>query len=377
MTGLSRYCLEWAVSPNSGRTLLIVVDATTYIPHRAAKAFAIHLQASGKSPNTSRVYLPRIARFLNWGSEHSVEWTTIGLAALSRYKNCVETTPIQNGSLPTGKTVNAALTTVCEFLRFSGIHGFAEPEVASRFSEPRVMQFLPAGFNPGEGGQFRNIRARILKAPEIDLAPKTVAAEDQDQLEVGARSARDRFLLSLLFDTGIRIGEALGLRRGDLHMLPSSIHLGCSTRGPHVHVTPRQDNINGARVKGGRPRIIPLSDLTVRRYAECLEERDEVPDSTYSDYLFINLRSGPYVGQPASYSNIKQIIERLGVSRGVRVRPHMARHTAATRWIRQGARIDVVQVLLGHASQQSTAIYTHARDEDLRAAVDNIGATRK
>lgn len=55
----------------------------------------------------------------------------------------------------------------------------------------------------------------------------------------------------------------------------------------------------------------------------------------------------------------------------------MMRHTAATRWIRNGVAPDVVQTLLGHASSASTAVYVHAQDEDLRAAVtavDSLGS---
>ncbi|MGW0875309.1 tyrosine-type recombinase/integrase [Streptomyces sp. NPDC002740] len=74
------------------------------------------------------------------------------------------------------------------------------------------------------------------------------------------------------------------------------------------------------------------------------------------------------------YSNAKQIIERAGDRCGFRARPHMMRHTAATRWIRSGVDPDVVQPLLGHVSSASTAVYLHATDEDLRAAVELAAA---
>ena len=103
-----------------------------------------------------------------------------------------------------------------------------------------------------------------------------------------------------------------------------------------------------------------------RRYAV---ERQADPVADGCDYVFVN-RHGPGHGRPMSYSNAKQMVEAAGRRAGFRARPHMLRHTAATGWLRSGNAIDVVQALLGHASQSSTAVYLHASDADLRAAVD-------
>ncbi len=76
------------------------------------------------------------------------------------------------------------------------------------------------------------------------------------------------------------------------------------------------------------------------------------------------------------YSNARQIVERLASNTGVVARPHMFRHTAATKWIRSGVRPDVVQALLGHASFASTAVYLHANDDELRAAIEKVEAPK-
>ncbi len=75
-----------------------------------------------------------------------------------------------------------------------------------------------------------------------------------------------------------------------------------------------------------------------------------------------------------TYSDAKRIIERIGNRCDFRARPHMMRHTAATRWIRSGVDPDVVQTLLGHVSSASTAVYLHAADDDLRTAVELAAA---
>ncbi|MEV0317269.1 tyrosine-type recombinase/integrase [Streptomyces sp. NPDC050658] len=364
---------EKAVSPATGEITWLLVDEETYAPHPEAREFSLYLRGAGRSPQTQRAYIPRIGRFLNWCTERGADWKTARLGDMSLFKFHVERTPTRYGRPPSGKTVNATLTAVCEFLRFCAVQGYVAHEVAARLSEPRFLAHAPAGFDPGEGGQHLMIKARVLKAPEIERAPQTLTRTQTDQILDAARTARDRLVLTVLLEAGLRIGEALGLRREDMHLLPDSTHLGCRTIGAHLHVRPRQDNVNGAWAKAGRPRMVPLTPEVVHRYREHLAEREQVAGSAACDYVFVNL-VGVHAGRPLSYSNAKQVVERIGRRCGLTARPHMMRHTAATRWIRSGVAPDVVQTLLGHASSASTAVYVHAQDEDLRAAVDSLAS---
>ncbi|MEV6230844.1 hypothetical protein AB0L88_23575 [Saccharopolyspora shandongensis] len=79
-----------------------------------------------------------------------------------------------------------------------------------------------------------------------------LTAEQVECLIGLAGNARDQFLIALLGRAGIRIGEALGLRREDMHLLADSQALGCAIKGPHIHVRRRRDNANGALVKARR-----------------------------------------------------------------------------------------------------------------------------
>ncbi|KUN18741.1 hypothetical protein AQJ11_33405 [Streptomyces corchorusii] len=334
----------------------------------------MHLRARGRSPHTQRNYLPRVGRYLNWCRGRGTDWQTVSLGDLARYKFGLELTPVRhNQQPPAGKTVNAHLTTVCEFLRFCAAQGRIPQEVADRLVEPRFLHHAPRGYQRGEHGEHSVIRARVLRALEIEVPPATLTSAQSQCIVDAARMARDRLLLSILLTGGLRIGEALGLRREDMHLLPDATHLGCTHRGAHLHVRPQQDNANGARAKSGRSRVVPLVRECVQRYRDHLAERGEVPGTAGSDYVFVNL-VGPYAARPMTYSNAKQIIERIGNRCGFRARPHMMRHTAATRWIRSGIDPDVVQTLLGHASSASMAVYLHATDEDLRTAVELAAA---
>src|ERR1035438_5659055 len=89
---------------------------------------------------------------------------TIGLPDLARFKHFLEMSPIEQGRYRSGATVNAILTAVCEFLRFCARTGLVQSVVAEQLSERRWLKFTPPGFDAGESGQFRAVRARLLKA---------------------------------------------------------------------------------------------------------------------------------------------------------------------------------------------------------------------
>jgi integrase/recombinase XerD len=127
---------ERAVSPLDGSEQWVVLDPE-FVPHREASDFLRALHGAGRSPHTIRVYAGRVASFLGWCAGQGVEWSSVSLAALARFKYFVEATPGQGGRLRSGVTVNATLTAVCEFLRFCARTGAIGQSVAGQLSEPR------------------------------------------------------------------------------------------------------------------------------------------------------------------------------------------------------------------------------------------------
>jgi integrase len=181
--------------------------------------------------------------------------------------------------------------------------------------------------------------------------------------------------VSLRADTGVRIGEALGLRREDMHFLPTSRLLGCRVEGPHIHVR-RRVNTNGAFAKSVHPRWIPVDDETVDLYTDYRYERDEVPEAAGGDMVFVNLFRAP-LGGAMKYPSTYELFKRLADRAGFRARPHMLRHSAITRWVRSGVPRDVAQDMAGHVSPSSMDPYTHTTDQDKRDAVELVAAKRK
>lgn len=363
---------ERAVSPLDGSELWVVLDGEL-VAHREASAFLRCLQGAGRSPHTVRAYAGRAALFLGWCAGQGVDWRGVELAELARFKHWVQITPTRVGRPRSGSTVNAILTAVCELLRFCARTGLIEAAVAERLSEPRWLRFTPPGFDAGESGQFRAVRARALKARAQTPFPEALTREQADAVLVCCRRPRERFMVILLRDTGLRIGEALGLRRCDMHLLPDSRSLGCAVVGAHVHVRHRA-NPNGALAKSRFPRTVPASDAVLAGYADYQHERAGLVGEGGTEMVLVNLYHEPR-GAPMTYRAAKRFFDRLAGECGFAVRPHMLRHSAATNWVRAGVDLDVVQALLGHASLASTTVYLHARDEDKRRAVEAVAAT--
>jgi integrase/recombinase XerD len=169
---------------------------------------------------------------------------------------------------------------------------------------------------------------------------------------------RDRFLLALLYDSGVRAGEALGLRHEDI-----------AAAEREVTVRPRT-NDNGARVKSRASRTIPVSAGLVRLYADYLHGEYGDLDS---DYVFVNLWGRPR-GHPLTYTAVYDLVRRLRRRTGIDFDLHWYRHTAATRLLRDGVPIEVVSRILGHAGLSTTLdVYGHLTAEDARAALDAAG----
>ena len=319
---MNSFSAERAVSPLDGSELWVVLDPGL-VPHREASDFLRALHGASRSPHTIRVYAGRVASFLGWCASQGVEWSSISLASLARFKHFTEATPYRGGRLRSGTTVNATLTAVCEFLRFCARTGMIGQAVAGQLSEPRWLRFTPPGFDAGESGQFRAVRARALKARAETPFPEALTAEQAETVLGCCRTPRERFLVILLHDTGLRIGEALGLRRADMHLLPDSRHLGCATVGAHIHVRHRA-NPNGALAKSRFPRSVPASDAVLSSYADYQHERAGLAGDDGTDLVLVNLYHEP-VGAPMTYRSAKRFFDRLAAGCGFPVRPHMLR----------------------------------------------------
>jgi integrase/recombinase XerD len=383
------FVAERAVAAGRGPARWVVVDARDYALHDEASLFLAGVRARGCSPNTERAYAGRVALYLGYCRSRGLEWSAPGFAGLAGFQQWLVEEPLPARTARPARsgegtgagarfrsrgTANAVMVVAAEFLRFAAVHGWAPGETAGLLSRPRVLRFAPPGV-PRRGGQ-RVIRQAMFRFKADEAGLVWLGPEQVSAVLGQTRHARDRFLVALLATTGLRIGEALGLRREDLHLLASSQAAGCVIEGPHVHVRRRTDNPNGALAKSRFARSVPVTADLVALWADYQYERDRARDAAGGPMVFVNLFRAP-LGGAMTYANAREVFTRLGQAAGVQVRPHLLRHFAATQWLRAGVPRDVVQRLLGHRSPASMEAYRHVDMAEMRAAVEQVRLVRE
>ena len=192
--------------------------------------------------------------------------------------------------------------------------------------------------------------------PEVERLIAAAAAGDDS---AGPRPLRDRALLELLYGTGARISEAVGLDVDDLAFLAPDE----ATR-PGAHPVPATVRLSG---KGGRDRMVPVGRyarealdaylVRARPVLAAAPRRLSAPPA-----VFLNARGGRLTRQGA-WAVLKTAAARAGLGE---VSPHTLRHSYATHLLDGGADVRVVQELLGHASVATTQIYTMVTVDKLR-----------
>ena len=163
----------------------------------------------------------------------------------------------------------------------------------------------------------------------------------------------------------------------DVHLAESSLEVGCSEPGPHLHVRRRED-VGGGATKSLDPRIVPADDLVVFCLDQYLLERACVPEAAGCDRLLVNLASA-YRGRGMTPDRLGALLDSLSRRAGLeqRVTPHRLRHRFASELEAAGAGLVLIQQLLGHRRIASSQVYVQPGAAALRAAVERAsGRTR-
>jgi integrase/recombinase XerD len=339
-----------------------VVD-DNWVPVALADAYLRHLRlGADRAEGTTRTYAGDLACYLGW-CEASGRDLLSGASALGMFVVMLRTTPVARAGSGQGQVrspgrINHVLAAVRELYKHAVADRALSASVLALLFEVGDDRYMPADLRPEGSGLRYLARPRHVQRSRRAGQPVPVRREEVEALVRAARSWRDRFLLVLLWFCGVRVGEALGLRRSDLHLVPAAAALGCAVPGPHVHVVGR-DNPNRARAKSGG-RAVPVRAEVLSCYDRYLAERDACPAAGGCDFVLVTLRHQPS-GQAMSTDTVRKWLGALSVRAGLDrvVTPHMFRHATATELLARGASIDVVKELLGHASIRSTEVYLH------------------
>ena len=218
------------------------------------------------------------------------------------------------------RTIARRLSALRRFYRYLEREGRIADNPCDRIDAPRLGRPLPDALTEKEV-------ERLIGAPDVDTA----------------LGLRDRAMLEVLYATGLRVSELVGLRSEQVN----------STQGVLRVVG-----------KGDKERLVPLGEQAVDWLERFFERgRAEILGAKPSPALFPTGR-GRAMTRQAFWYLIKRYARRAGISRDIS--PHTLRHAFATHLLDHGADLRVVQMLLGHRDISTTQIYTHVARERLK-----------
>ena len=198
-------------------------------------------------------------------------------------------------------------------------------------------------------GKIENSPARLLNTPKLPRKlPGVISLEEVDRLLSQPDPAthlgqRDKAMLELLYATGLRVSELVGLKLSNINLEAGYVR----TVG-----------------KGAKERMVPMGAKALEALKDYLGDgRVGLLKSKMVPHLFLNARGGPITRQ-----GFWKIIRQYGLKAGIKIpiTPHLLRHSFASHLLECGADLRAVQVMLGHADISTTQIYTHVTRDRLK-----------
>jgi integrase/recombinase XerD len=261
----------------------------------------------GASPHTVSAYRRDAERFRNFLIRERRPMSAVSAGDLGRYLAL-----LQRQGLST-RSIARHISSVRALYRFLLRAGGADRDPTEHLDRPRPPRRLPRTLSVDQV-------AALIEAPD---------PRHRDGL-------RDRALLELLYASGMRASECLGLRVGDINLAAG--YLVCTG-------------------KGSRERLVPVGEQAVAGVRAYLERgRSSHVKGRDPDALFLS-RRGRSLTRQALWEIIRRAARRAGLFRAVS--PHTLRHSFASHLLQGGADLRSVQAMLGHADIATTQIYTH------------------
>lgn len=210
------------------------------------------------------------------------------------------------------RSVKRKITTLKTFYKFLLRHHFVAENPMLKIQSPKTPRHLPV----------------FIEREKMDKL-----LDKDDATEAAGNSLRDRLIIELFYGTGMRLSELISLKRNDVD-LPAG-----------------QLKVKGKRNK---ERIIPFNNELKRRMEEYLDTRENAG----VEYFFTG-KSGKKMYEKLVYRIVKTYLSDREVEITGKKSPHVLRHTFATHMLDNGADLNAIKELLGHASLSATQVYTH------------------
>ena len=267
----------------------------------------------GASDNTLSSYLRDMRQFAEYVEERGISLRQVIRADIENYEKYLT---LKGKS---ASTVTRAAASIKSFYNFMLARGLVAGNPAKGLAPARVERKLP----------------QILTSKEVELLLAQPECTD-------LKGFRDRAMLELLYATGIRVSELIGLNVDDLNL--SVGMLRCAGKG--------------------KERVIPLYPAAVRALSDYVERvRPQMVDDPGETALFVNV-NGERMSRQGFWKLIKHYQAKAGIQK--EITPHTLRHSFAAHLLENGADLQSIQEMLGHADISSTQIYSQLVNQKLK-----------
>jgi integrase/recombinase XerD len=284
-------------------------------------SYLTHIRAVRRlSPNTVEAYSRDLAALADFAERKNRAIEALERRDLEAFVRSLMT----GGRSP--RSVGRAVATIRGFYRFLAASALVPADPSADLRAPRAWPALPKALGLEEVD-------RLLEVPDASTP----------------LGVRDRALIELLYATGLRVSELVGLRPSDVNL--ESGYLTCTG-------------------KGDKQRMVPIGHTAsewVDRYMR--NARPELVRRSGGPWLFVNAR-GRGLSRVGFWKILEAYGRQAGISRGLT--PHVLRHSFATHLLERGADLRAIQMMLGHADLSTTQIYTHVLEARLRSVYDKF-----
>ena len=294
------------------------------------KSFLDHLRIEkGLSPNSITAYDRDLRKFALFINSETLDYSSLTEEDISRYEASLKGLDLSPAS------INRAISALKSFYLYLGI----EYETA----------------NPMQAVERRKLTRKLPKALTVSEITSLIDATKRLDNPI---SLRDFALLELLYGTGARVSEVIGINLNDI---------ASSTDDQSAVSTVK------LRGKGSKERIVPIGSYAMKALSEYLTRTrpalaEKSKQKNANAALFLNSR-GTRLSRVSAWQIVSDAADATGL-RG-KISPHVFRHSYATHLLDGGADIRVVRELLGHASVTTTQIYTLVTIDKVREAYAN------
>jgi integrase/recombinase XerC len=237
------------------------------------------------------------------------------------------------------RTVKRRLSALRSFYKYLLRQGLVRRDITQGVIAPKTDKPLPVFFRESEMEREQAIGEReldeLMHSPDGDASPEEVFA-----------LTRDNLIISMLYQTGMRRAEIIGLQDSDIDLVQGQIR------------------VFGKRRK---ERVVPIGEHLISEIEAYMEVRRGFESPEH--YLLTAARQDGTYGRMTAQALYQMVRKRMGeVSTLKKHSPHVLRHTFATTMLNNGADIRTIQTLLGHASLSATQVYTHTTFEQIQQA---------